>query len=163
MLKLSKPEKKQFNELVKKARKQKKSLKYIYAGIKNLDLRKHPQYDYYAIVKDNKYIGLITLYSSCQSCILEKCDDPKYSLDYWLLEEYQGKGLGKEALLQLINMFPSLGACTAMDNIRSIKVLESVGFKQIRTQKYFCSCCYIIDNLPVYGLHFIYENPLLLH
>ena len=63
-----------------------------------------------------------------------------YELGYCFHSKYQGKGYAKESLKALIGYLPAIGikkltAGTALNNVPSVSLLKSLGFKLIGTEK----------------------------
>ena len=66
--------------------------------------------------------------------------EDSHELGYCFHSKYQGKGYAKESLKALIEYLPAIGikkltAGTALNNVPSVSLLKSLGFKLIGTEK----------------------------
>ena len=85
---------------------------------------------FFAICLDKDIIGYISLNRS----------EASYEIGYCFHSNFHGKGYAKESILAVIPFLKSIGvsrvtAGTAINNIPSIRLLSSLGFKQIGTEK----------------------------
>ena len=85
---------------------------------------------FFAVCYENKVIGYIDFHDIGNS----------YESGYCFHSDYHGKGYAKESYQALINLFSDKGikrltAGTALKNIPSVRLLISLGFKQIGTEK----------------------------
>lgn len=66
--------------------------------------------------------------------------EDSYEIGYCFHSKYHGKGYAKESISAVLPFLKSIGvsrvtAGTAINNIPSIRLLNSLGFKQIGTEK----------------------------
>lgn len=85
---------------------------------------------YYAICLNDEVIGYIDFYDTGEG----------YDMGYCFLSQYHGKGYAKESCEALMEYHLSKGikrftAGTGLNNIPSVHLLQSLGFKQIGTEK----------------------------
>ena len=86
---------------------------------------------FYSVCLDDITIGYITLNQRSDG----------YEIGYCFLSTYQGNGYAKESISELITAIQKLQssivitARTALKNIPSVKLLQSLGFKIIGTEK----------------------------
>ena len=85
---------------------------------------------FFAVCFENEVIGYIDFHDIGNG----------YESGYCFHSDYHGKGYAKESYLALINLFSDKGikrlmAGTALKNIPSVRLLNSLGFKQIGTEK----------------------------
>lgn len=157
-------------DLIRKARKQKKYLKWVWHTLESYDLRQCNK----IISEEEKslllvgfgiecYIGLMGVYHfrDCKRCKkdIECSDEENADIWYFVLKEYSGQGYGKAAVQEFIDSsegtYEKVGACVAIGNVPSMMLLDSIGFK--------CKCkdskaaCYEIEGQPVRGMRWIYD------
>ena len=85
---------------------------------------------FYSICLENTVIGYIVLHK----------EKDGYDIGYCFHPDYHRKGYAKESISGLLNYLRSKGFCRitavkALENILSVKLLLSLGFKQIGTEK----------------------------
>ena len=85
---------------------------------------------FFAVFFENKMIGYIDFHDIGNG----------YESGYCFHSDYHGKGYAKESYQALINLFSDRGikrltAGTALKNIPSVRLLNSLGFKQIGTER----------------------------
>lgn len=111
--------------------------------------------EFFAVVLKTsaKVIGFLTL---------NNCGEPRVrNLGYCIHSQYQGKGYGTEAVIELIRYvkeelkLKKLITCTAQENIPSVRLLTSVGFMKTGES----SASFVKDEKgnPVEFLGFSYE------
>ncbi|MCM1252496.1 MAG: GNAT family N-acetyltransferase [Clostridium sp.] len=91
---------------------------------------KEEKHLFFAVCFEDKVIGYIDFHDIGNG----------YECGYCFHSDYHGKGYAKESYLALIKWFSDKGikrlrAGTALKNIPSVKLLNSLGFKQIATEK----------------------------
>ena len=85
---------------------------------------------FFAVCLENEVIGYMDFHDTGNG----------YESGYCFHSDYHGKGYAKESYQALINLFSDRGikrftAGTALKNIPSVRLLNSLGFKQIGTEK----------------------------
>lgn len=86
----------------------------------------------FAVCLDEVLIGYV---------VFNRCDGIAYEIGYCFHSKYHGKGYAKESISTLINVIQSIQpnvsiiARTALENIPSVKLLQSIGFSQIGTER----------------------------
>lgn len=85
---------------------------------------------FFAVCLQEEIIGYISS---------NRCDDA-YEIGYCFHSKYHGQGYAKESILGVIAYLRDIGASrlvagTAMKNLPSIRLLNSVGFKQVGAEK----------------------------
>ena len=85
---------------------------------------------FFAVCLENEVIGYMDFHDTGNG----------YECGYCFHSDYHGKGYAKESYQALINLFSDRGikrftAGTALKNIPSVRLLNSLGFKQIGTEK----------------------------
>lgn len=85
---------------------------------------------FFAICLDDEVIGYIDFHNTGNG----------YDSGYCFHSDYHGKGYAQESYLALVNYLKNFGltrftAGTAIKNIPSVRLLESLGFKQIGKEK----------------------------
>ncbi|MBD5453452.1 MAG: GNAT family N-acetyltransferase [Lachnospiraceae bacterium] len=88
------------------------------------------QHLFFAVCFENEVIGYIDFHDTGNG----------YESGYCFHSNYHGKGYAKESYQALINLFSARGikrltAGTALKNIPSVRLLNSLGFTQIGTEK----------------------------
>ncbi|PZW48388.1 RimJ/RimL family protein N-acetyltransferase [Humitalea rosea] len=79
-------------------------------------------------------------------------------LTYWIGEQYQGLGLMRRAAPRAMAEFfkvlrvPELRAAVQPDNVRSISLLESLGFSRVSAGQIWCSARQRHESCFYYGL-----------
>ena len=81
----------------------------------------------YAIIKDNHMIGMIDFHT-------ENVNQNSIEIGYFLKRDYWGLGIMRKCLKYMVELAFSLGftkVCigSVVDNLRSIHLIESLGFK----------------------------------
>ena len=85
---------------------------------------------YYAVCIQNKVIGYVDFHDTGEG----------YDMGYCFLSEYHGKGYAKESCKALLKYhlgkeIKRFTAGTGLKNLPSVHLLQSLGFKQIGTEK----------------------------
>ena len=98
--------------------------------IKDLVKKFSESNDFYIVLLSGKTVGTVDLHDTGSG----------YDIGYCFLSEYHGKGYAKESCKALINYYAEKGcghftAGTALKNIPSVKLLLSLGFRQVNTEQ----------------------------
>jgi RimJ/RimL family protein N-acetyltransferase len=115
--------------------------------ISNRTLRRRPFSEWWLICDQtsDEVVGCIAI--SMHKDNYDACD-----VGLWLKERWRGRGLGKEALANVINLISHIGfetayACTRTDNEKAIKLFTKLGFARQKTEAYELPNGYLVPSL----------------
>lgn len=88
----------------------------------------------------------------CVAITARKEDQDSCDVGLWLKEGWRGRGLGKEALANVINLLSHIGfkrayACTRTENEKAIKLFTKLGFTREKTEAYKLPNGYLVPSL----------------